>query len=72
METTKPLVIHVRCSEKQYQMIEAASEDLGMKLTEFIRYVMIRWFEEKWPGPKVTLTPDELAQVQEESLPQEE
>jgi len=71
-DTSKNLVIHVRMSEKQYQMIEAASEDLGMKLTEFIRYVVIRWFEEKWHGPRIIPTEEELKQIKEESLEKEE
>jgi len=53
-------------------MIEAASEDLGMKLTEFIRYVVIRWFEEKWHGPRIIPTEEELKQIKEESLEKEE
>lgn len=63
--TSKNLIIHTRFSEKQYQMIEAASEDLGMKLTEFIRYAIICWFEGRYLGRKPTLTPEELEQIKE-------
>jgi hypothetical protein len=64
-QPSKGLTLHVRLSEKQYQMIEAASEDLGMRNTEFVRYIIIRWFEEKWKTPQSEPSPEDREAIKE-------
>lgn len=44
-EDNKVLTLHTRFSETVYQAMEAESERLGMKMSEFIRYAVIRYFE---------------------------
>jgi len=44
-EDFKVLTLHTRFSEVVYQAMEAESERLGMKMSEFVRYAVITYFE---------------------------
>ena len=44
-EDYKLLTLHTRFSEAVYQAMEAESERLGMKMSEFVRYCVVQYFE---------------------------